>query len=190
MSVLWDDPTAPLWDSSQPFWDVGEDQNRRRSMKQNLITLALSDADWTAVDGALTTLEEKLAGLVDLTPQQRHDLGKMGDKSEAFCRQTVTVLTQNEDRVPPSFDLPELQGDLANLDKLRIRSTRVRQLMERIDDSEIALGSDVMSGSLEGYAMLKVSGLGAGLDQLRQQMSARFNRKSKPQDGQPPAPAP
>ena len=36
-----------------------------------------------------------------------------------------------------------------------------------------------MSAALEGYAMLKVSGRGAGLDALRQGMSARFTRKAR-----------
>ena len=35
------------------------------------------------------------------------------------------------------------------------------------------------SAALEGYALLKVSGKGAGLDALRQGMSARFTRKAK-----------
>jgi hypothetical protein len=50
----------------------------------------------------------------------------------------------------------------------------------------MALGSDIMSAALEGYAQLKVSGLGAGLDELRSQMSARFNRKPKAASSQPP----
>jgi hypothetical protein len=40
-------------------------------------------------------------------------------------------------------------------------------------------GSDVMSAALEGYALLKVSGKGAGLDAFRHGMSARFTRKAK-----------
>jgi hypothetical protein len=36
-----------------------------------------------------------------------------------------------------------------------------------------------MSATLEGYALLKVSGKGAGLDGLRDGMSARFTRKAK-----------
>ncbi|MBA2592108.1 MAG: hypothetical protein H0U97_07555 [Gammaproteobacteria bacterium] len=39
--------------------------------------------------------------------------------------------------------------------------------------------SDVMSAALEGYALLKVSGKGAGLDALRQGMSARFTRRAR-----------
>ncbi len=60
-----------------------------------------------------------------------------------------------------------------------VRAARLRRLLERTDDGETALGSDVMSAALEGYAMLKVSGKGAGLDGLQQGMSARFTRKAK-----------
>jgi hypothetical protein len=103
----------------------------------------------------------------------------MGDKSEAFCRQTLTVLTQNPQVVPPSLDLAEAQRDLANLDALRTRGSRIRQLLGRVEDSEMALGSDVMNASLEGYALLKVLGKGSGLDALRQGISARFMRSNR-----------
>jgi len=145
-------------------------------MAQNLVSLTLSAADLTAIDGALTTLEQKFAGLVDLSPDQRKSLSKMGDASEAFCRQTLTVLGQNTGILPPSFNLAEAQADLANIDTLRPRFTRLQALIEKADDTEMALGSDVMSAALEGYAQLKVSGKGAGLDAVRQQMGARFAR--------------
>ena len=55
----------------------------------------------------------------------------------------------------------DAQNDLAHLDKLRPRTARLRRLLEKADDGETALGSDVMSAALEGYALLKVSGKGA-----------------------------
>jgi hypothetical protein len=153
-------------------------------MSQNLISLNLSDADYAEVDAALTTLETKLAGLIDLPTDVRRGLSKMGDKSEAFCRQTLVVLAQNPQVVPPGLDLPEAQRDLAALDALRSRTTRLRQLLGRAEDSEMALGSDVMSASLDGYAMLKVLGKGSGLDALRKNMATRFAR-SAPADKTP-----
>jgi hypothetical protein len=148
-------------------------------MSQNLISLNLSDADYAEVDAALTTLETKLAGLIDLSIDERRTLAKMGDKSEAFCRQTLTVLAQNPQVIPPSLDLAEAQRDLAALDALRGRTMRLRQLLGRAEDSEMALGSDVMNASLEGYALLKVMGKGSGLEALRQSMSARFVRGAR-----------
>jgi len=148
-------------------------------MTQNLISLNLTDADLTTIDEGLAVLEQKLAPLTGLSPDVRRGLVKMGDKSEAFCRETLMVLAQNTHLLPPSFDLAEAQNDLAHLDKLRPRAARLRRLLEKADNGETALGSDVMSAALQGYAMLKVTGKGAGLNALRQGMSARFTRKAK-----------
>jgi len=148
-------------------------------MSQNLISLNLSAADYTEIDAALTTLEQKFAGLIDLATDERRSLTKMGDKSEAFCRQTLTVLAQNPQLVPPSLNLAEAQRDLVSLDALRSRTTRLQQLVGRAEDSEMALGSDVMSAALEGYALLRVMGKGSGLDNLRQGISSRFSRSAR-----------
>jgi hypothetical protein len=147
-------------------------------MSQNLISLNVSDADYAEVDAALDTIEAKLAGLINLPNDMRRGLNKMGDKSEAFCRQTLVVLAQNPHVVPPGLDLAEAQRDLAALDALRSRTTRIRLLLGRAQDSEMALGSDVMTASLNGYAMLKVLGKGSGLDALRKNMAARFSRST------------
>ena len=145
-------------------------------MSQNLISFQPSPADLTAVDAALKTLEEKLAGLIDLSIEQRSTLMKMGDKSEAFCRKAVEVLGNNPGVLPANFSLAELKRDLAGFDTLRPRLVRIEKLYEKMRDSQLALGSDLMTGSLEGYAFLKVAGKGEGLDTARQALSARFSR--------------
>lgn len=156
-------------------------------MTQNLMSLALSAEDLDAVDGALATLEARLAKLVALQPDERRGLTKMGDKSEAFCRQTLTVLEQNPQVIPPSFDLAEARADLAAVDVLRPRLARLQRLTERAGDSEMALGSDVMNAALEGYALLKVSGRNQGLEALRQALSARFGKAGRRIEPSPPA---
>lgn len=157
-------------------------------MSQNLISLNLNDAAWAEIDAALAVIKGHFTPFISLSPQERRELSKMGDKSEAFCRQTLMVLAQNPQVIPPSLDLAEAQGDLANLDKLRPRLHRLRDLLGKGEDTDMALGSDVMSASLDGYALLKITGKGAGLETLRQAMSTRFNRGSKPKsDSTPPA---
>lgn len=155
-------------------------------MSQNLIDLDLSQDSLAAMDEALAALEARFANLLSLDVDQRRQLTKMGDKSEAFCRQAVVAFSQNADVLPRNFDLAAYQRDLAMLDLLRPRLARLTRLHERLADTEMALGSDLMSNSLEGYAVLKVAGKGAGLEGLRQMLSARFSR-SRPA---PVAPAP
>jgi hypothetical protein len=76
--------------------------------------------------------------------------------------------------MPPPF----CRQALRVFDLLRTRAVRLEVLMGKIEDTLTALGSDVMSASLEGYALLRVVGQGSGLETLRQSMGARFARRS------------
>lgn len=154
-------------------------------MAQNLISLTLSDADLAAIDGALATLEEKFVPLISLQPGEVRALAKMGDKSEAFCRQTLTILEQNPQVVPPSLNVTEALADLRAVDQLRPRMARLERLSKRADDTVIALGSDILTAALEGYALLRVSGKGQGLESLRQGLSARFAKTRRAADPEP-----
>lgn len=76
--------------------------DKEHVMSQNLISLELSDEDVTAINAGLTGIETRLAGrLLALDAPERRRLPKMGAKSEAFVRQTLMVLDQNPDGVPP-----------------------------------------------------------------------------------------
>ena len=152
-------------------------------MTQNLVAIEFSQADLDAIDGALATLEAKLDVLVTLTAEQRRKAVKMGDKSEVFCRQTELVLRQNPDIVPASFDMAGLQLDL---DALRPRLQRLRTLTDRADDTEVALGSDIISAALVGYTLAKVAGKGTALDTLKDAMQTRLARKPR-DSGKPSA---
>ena len=141
---------------------------------QNLVSLNLTDAQLLAIDTDLSDLETQLAGLIAMNAAQRKSLTRMGDKSESFCRQTLNVLAQNPQVVPPSIGLQEALADLQALDRLRPRLQRLLRLAERATDTEIALGSDVMNVALQGYALLKVAGKNQGLEGLRKELGSRF----------------
>lgn len=153
-------------------------------MTQHLVSEHFAPGDLEAIDNALTILETHLTLLLELSVEDRRTLVKMGDKSEAFCRQAVIVLGQNRNFLPPSFDYDELQRDMTELDLMRPRFARLRLLASRADDTEMALGSDILDAALEGYAYVKVTGKGAGLDAMKESAALRFarRRKSKPTD--------
>lgn len=145
-------------------------------MAQNLATLNLPESEWLAIDQSLADIEARLSGLTALNADQRRSVLRMGDKSEAFCRQTLEVLAQNPQVVPPSLTLAEAHADLAALDQLRPRLMRLQRLTERANDTDTALGSDVMRCALDGYALLKVSGRNQGLEGLRRDLGTRFSK--------------
>jgi hypothetical protein len=67
-------------------------------------------------------------------------------------------------------------GDLAAIDKLRPRMLRLSRLSERASDTDIALGSDVMTTALQVYGLLKLTGAGEGLEAMRRDLGTRFER--------------
>lgn len=148
-------------------------------MSQNLLDLQFSPEQLAEVDAALAVLETVFVDLLSLQPDERQSITKMGDKSEPFCRQTLMALEQNPQVVPPSLGLADAQADVVALDQLRPRLARLQRLTERAVDSETALGGDIMSTALEGYALLKVSGKNQGLEGLREALSARFGRRTR-----------
>ena len=146
---------------------------------QNLVSLNLSAQDLADVDGAIATLRRVFTSMIALQPGQRRELYKMGDKSEMFCRQTLNVLAANPQIVPPNLGLAEAQADIAALDALRPRLLQLQQLVERAEDTETALGSDIIAVALEGYGLLKVSGKGEALKSARKELSARFAKTAR-----------
>lgn len=150
-------------------------------MSQNLISLDLTADAVAAIDAALDTLEKHFAGFIELTPRERQALPKMGGKSEAFCRQTLIVLDQSKAMLPSTFDLAEAQGDMNAFDTLRSRIQRLRALLSKGEDTQMALGSDILSAAFDGYALAKVSGKGAALEALKEAISVRTRKpRAKP----------
>ena len=149
-------------------------------MTQNLISLNFTADQLQAVDTAIAELETQLAGLIALTKPQKQVLRKMGNKSEAFCRQAMRVLEQNPQLAPPNLVSASPLQDLAALDQLRPRMVRLSRLSERAADTDLALGSDVMDASLKVYGLLKLTGRSEGLDGLRRELGNRFSRASRP----------
>jgi len=146
---------------------------------QNLVSMNLTNDQLVAVDAALDALETNLSEMVALTASQRRSVPRMGGKSEAFCRQTLSLLTQNPQVVNPSLGLDGAMADLAALDVLRPRLQRLGRLSERAADTEVALRSDVMAAALRGYSLLKLSGRGQGLEALRASLGSRFVKKPR-----------
>lgn len=120
------------------------------------LTFGAEDLD--AVDAALTTLETRLAALVSLRPEVQQGWARMGEVSERFCRQTLAAMAERPQSPSMAFDLSRAQADLAAADALHPRLLRLRRLADRAEDSELALGADVMVTALQAHALLETAG--------------------------------
>ena len=113
-------------------------------MPQNLVSLDLSADQIAAMDQAIATLEALTKPFITLSADDKNSLVKMGDKSVAFCQQTALVLSQNKDALPAGFDYTEMEDDLAAYAALQGRVLRIREVLAKMDDTQTAIGSDIM----------------------------------------------
>lgn len=146
---------------------------------QNLVTLVLTDAQLTAIDAALDQLDANLNGLVSLTTEQKKATVKAGEKSEAFCVNTLTVMQQNPEVLPINVRVDDALADLRAREQLRPRLFRLTRLQQRAADTDLALGSDAMAMALHGYKLLKANGRGFGLERLQRDFGGRFAKKRR-----------
>ncbi|MDZ8184503.1 MAG: hypothetical protein RMX96_06595 [Nostoc sp. ChiSLP02] len=146
-------------------------------MSTTRISATLSQTDRDAVLQAIKTIREKLPFLVDLSPDDRKTLPKMGDKSRAFVSKALQVAAQNPDFLPRSFNLDEMQKDVQLYEALYPVLLSLTQLQELVDDTSLAVGSEAYAAALQVYNYAKSSGQGAGLDAVVVEMGKRFARK-------------
>lgn len=158
-------------------------------MSQNLISANFSAETIARLDAALATLEEIFEPFSDITADTLDGLPRMGEKSEPFCRQTTLVLAQNTEVIPPSVDFKGLQQDFIDLDLLRPRLLRLREVLALANNVNDALGCDILSTSFDGYGLMKMFGKSEGLESVRQAMRLRTRGKArKPANGSPDTP--
>lgn len=150
-------------------------------MTQNLVSLDISAADVAEFDAALAVIEKFVKPLLSLTADEVKGLSKMGDKSEQFCRQAAMLLGQNRDVLPATFALDEMVSDLAAFDMLRPRAVRLHDAVAKLDDTLMALGSDVMVAASKGYGLMQMFSKDESLTMLQDAMLVRRpgNRKPK-----------
>lgn len=154
---------------------------------QNSISTTLLEADRKAVLDAFTTILTKLPFLVDLTPDARRELPKIGDKSVAFVRKSVEMAQEGAAYLPGAFDAEEFKSDMTLYDTLIPFLQKATKLQELLDDTLILIGSDLYVAALDHYAAARRSGDTGGLDALMGELGKRFTRRA-PAAVLPPTP--
>ena len=159
-------------------------------MNENRIDAALdAQAQQSALD-AIQAARNLLPFLLDLSPEERHALPKLGPKSLAFVQTALDVAAQNPDILPRNFDMEEFRRDVELFTALQPVAVSLRQLHELVEDTLLAVGSEAYVGALTVYQYARNSGQGAALDAALDELGRRFARKSRAAAPVPPAPAP
>ncbi|HZT60940.1 MAG TPA: hypothetical protein VFA21_20215 [Pyrinomonadaceae bacterium] len=156
-------------------------------MPDNRISASLSSADQQAVLAAINTIRTKLPFLIDLSPEERKALPRLGDKSRGFVAQALEIASQNTDILPRSFDVEEMRKDVELLDAFLPVMLALAQLNELVEDTYIEVGSEAYAAALAVYQYTRAAGKGAALDGALDALSRRFARRSSRATPETPA---
>src|SRR4051812_39327210 len=109
---------------------------------ENRIDAVLSDADKTEILNHIKQIRAKLPFLVDLSPEERQALPKMGNKRRSFVMDALTLAEQDDSFLPRSFDVAEMRKDVELTESLAPIVVAMMQLAELIDDTYTLTGSE------------------------------------------------
>src|SRR5437763_15383596 len=86
-------------------------------MNPSLVSATISTQDLQDINAAITTLKQRMPFLIDLTAQERQNMQKRGERSEAFVRKAVDIGFEHPNQFNPGF-LEEMRKDADLFDAL------------------------------------------------------------------------
>jgi hypothetical protein len=124
--------------------------------KDNLISVEISPEDLAKVNTALEMINSVLKPVLKtLSPEDRLQLPKMGDKTLAFVQKAVDYSITYPQFMPPFTDGAEFKKDLAAVNTLNQIFRPLLNLTQMLDDSILMAGSDAYIAALSYYNTVK-----------------------------------
>ncbi|MDR2510313.1 MAG: hypothetical protein LBC77_06685 [Spirochaetaceae bacterium] len=95
--------------------------------------------------------------MIALTPQERHEMPKMGEKTVSFVEKAYDFARHNPNLVPPYLDMVSFGADFGDAHGLWTLVNSIRQLDENAGDTEMAAGSEAYQAALVFYKSVKMA---------------------------------
>ena len=185
--LVWDDPAPGLtWDGSGPHT-----QPRRPMASDNRISLALTAAQKTAITDAINALKAAFNGLlINLTPEEKQSLPRIGDNSLAFDQKCAAYMAGRPDLVPSFLEIDEMGKDRQLVADLLPYFRDLAPLVEGLEETIMLANSDNMVGDLAFYQNVKQAAKRgvAGADTIYNDLKTRFPGRPKKDPEDPPTP--
>ncbi len=148
----------------------------------NRINASLTAAQKQAALDGVSALRQILPFLVDLSPQERQRLPKIGASALPFILKCLEIARQHPEILRGSFDLTAMQTDAALAQELLPVLIAVRRLLDEIEDTFSLALIEAYGASLAVYDGVQDA---VGLDDEKRDLSEQFKRKKKPEAPNP-----
>ena len=155
------------------------------NLSNNRMNIIATPAQITAVKTALQTINTNLPFLVGLTIAERVSLPAIDVNNKAFTEDAIYAGVNNTQLIPSYVSIPSIQNDMTLFTQLDEIIILVKQLLEKLEDTQLLAGSEAYTSALALYKLIS-SAADAGVpgaDAINNQLKQRFTgqgRTSKP----------
>jgi hypothetical protein len=113
------------------------------------------------LEAAQTKIDEVLASLAPyllaLTPAERRELPKMGEKTIGFVKKAFDFARQNPNLLPAYCSADDFGIDFGVAHRLWTLLNTIQQLEQGVDDTEMLVGSEAYQAALVFYKSVKLA---------------------------------
>jgi hypothetical protein len=158
--------------------------------KENLVSVQLATEKVDEIKVLLANLIGLLSPkCISLTPDERRDYSRIGEKTENWSRKTIGYMKDQPDFTPAFIDAEETHSDFQARETMKPILNTLNSLKNMVDDTVLILGSDIYHSNLGYYQNVKllasqnVNGAKAIYDDLKAKFPNNTSRKKKGNKG-------
>jgi hypothetical protein len=146
------------------------------NLTNNRIDTVISDADLAKVNAALNDIESTLSFLKGLTVEERIQLPKINVANKSFTQDAINAVVNNGTMLPAYLDQTAMQNDMNLYNQLDKLAGRIRQVLEKIDDTQMLAGSEAFVAALTAYKLFSAAAAAGipGSDAIYDTLRERF----------------
>lgn len=149
--------------------------------QKNQIAVSIPDAELQNIAKLVTDLQKAVAPyVITLTPENRHSLLKMSDKSVAFVVKNLEYTKTNPEFVPPFLSVTDMEADVNAIEQLRPLFKEIQQITDNLDDTLMLSGSEAFNAALLYYNNVKqaIKGNVPGAKTIYEDLSKRYTGRT------------
>lgn len=147
----------------------------------NRVSATLSAQDVDDIQNALALMRSKLPFLLTLSPQERRELPRLGDKSVGFEDKCATYMSSHPEYLPGFVKFEEVEKDRLLRQQIMRFSADLMTLSEQVDDTLAVVSSELWLADLAYYHAVREAGRRhlPGAKAIYDDLSQRFPRTGK-----------
>jgi hypothetical protein len=149
------------------------------NLTNNRINTTATPAQVTAVKTAFQTIATNLPFLIGLTKEERSSLPAIDVNNKAFTEDAINIGVNNASLFPAYLSVANMQNDLTLFSQMDEILFIAKQLVEKIEDTQLLSGSEAYTNGLMLYKLIGASADAGvpGADTLYDQLKTRFTNQ-------------